>query len=271
MNTGDSDPTFIETNIPWVMRNMGDDRQQAYLLVDYLYRKLNVKKVGVIRSSNRYGRFGIREFNDGSRRLGRPVPIEMAYKLGQDDYSLHLERIKKADVEAVVHWGDAAEGAQILNQMRKMGMDQPFFASDRCLSEEFVNAAGTNAEGVICGFPWNPDRDDPNLTSFRERFRKRFGTEPDTYSAHAFDGMNMLSWAIQVAGLNRAKIRDVVAYLPGAWPGITGDIVMSACLDDVGDVYLGKRENGRWKYYSRADLGIPRGYIPPRDRISRTQ
>jgi len=269
MNTGDTDPTFIETNIPWVFRDIGDDRQQAYLLVDYVYRKLNLKRVGVIRSSNRYGRFGIREFNDGSRRLSRPVPVEMAYRVGQTDFSLELERLRKADVDAVVHWGDAAEGALILNQMRKMGMAQPFFACDRCLSEEFVKLAGPNAEGVVCSYPWNPSRQDPNLTGFRERFTRRFGTEPNTYAAHAFDGMNMLIWATQVAGLNRAKIRDVLAYLPAPWPGVTGEIVLSACLDDVGDVYLGKYEKGKWQFFSRQDLGIPRGYIPPRDRVSR--
>ena len=42
MNSGDTDPTFIETNIPWVFRCIGDDRQQCYLLADYLYRKLNL-------------------------------------------------------------------------------------------------------------------------------------------------------------------------------------------------------------------------------------
>ena len=61
MNSGDTDPTFIETNIPWVMRCIGDDRQQVYLLADYLYRKLNYRNVGIVRASNRYGRFGIRE------------------------------------------------------------------------------------------------------------------------------------------------------------------------------------------------------------------
>jgi branched-chain amino acid transport system substrate-binding protein len=269
MNTGDTDPTFIETNIPWVFRNIGDDRQQAYMLVDYIYRKFNMKRVGVIRSSNRYGRFGIREFNDGSRRLGCPVPVEMAYQVGQTDFSLELERLRKADVEAIVHWGDAAEGGLILNEMRKTGMAQPFFACDRCLSDEFLKLAGPNAEGVVCSYPWNPTRQDPNPAGFRERFRKRFGTEPDTYAAHAFDGMNMLIWATQVAGLNRAKIRDVLAYLPAPWPGVTGDIVLSACLNDVGDVYLGKFEKGKWHYFSRRDLGIPRGYIPPRDRVSR--
>ncbi len=93
--------------------------------------------------------------------------------------------------------------------------------------------------------------------------------EPETYAAHAYDGMNMLIWAIQVAGLNRAKIRDVIAYLPHPWPGVTGDIVFSACLDDVGDTTLATYRNGQWSYATRQTLGIPRGYIPPRDRLNR--
>ena len=75
-----------------------------------------------------------------------------------------------------------------------------------------MKIAGPNAEGVVCAYPWNPDRKDPKLDAFREAFRKRFDEEPETYAAHAYDGMNMLIWAIQIAGLNRAKIRDVLAY-----------------------------------------------------------
>ena len=101
MNSGDTDPTFIETNIPWVARCIGDDRQQGYLLVDYMYRKLGFKRVGIIRASNRYGRFGVREVRDGSRRRGRPVPVEMAYALGIADFSLHLDRLNQANVEAI--------------------------------------------------------------------------------------------------------------------------------------------------------------------------
>ena len=43
---------------------------------------MNYKRVAIIRASNRYGRFGVREIRDGSRRLGRPIVIEMAYKVG---------------------------------------------------------------------------------------------------------------------------------------------------------------------------------------------
>jgi branched-chain amino acid transport system substrate-binding protein len=262
MNSGDTDPTFIETNIPWVIRCIGDDRQQGYLLVDYMYRRMGYQRVGIIRASNRYGRFGIREINDGSRRLEHPIVLEMAYTLGTTDFSLQLERLKRENLDAVVHWGDAKDGAAILNQMRAMGMQQPYLACDRCVSEEFVEIAGAHAEGVVCGFPWDPTSADARLEQFRRDFRTRFGEEPETYAAHAYDGMNLLIWAIETAGLNRARIRDVLATRTTPWKGVTGDIVFGACLDDIGDVYLARREGGKWVYYSRDDLKIPRGYIP---------
>ena len=264
MNSGDTDPTFIETNIPWVMRCIGDDRQMGYLLIDYMIHKMDHKRIGIIRSSNRYGRFGVREVRDSARRLKRPVIIEMAYRVGSADFTLQLDRLKAANLDAVVHWGDAAEGALILNQMRKMGMKQPFYGCDRTVSDEFVQAAGANADGIIAGFPWNPDRQDPKFLAFRERFKRRFGEEPETYAAHGYDGMNMLIWATQNAGLNRAKIRDVLAYQTKPFPGVTGDIPLSGALDDIGEVFLARFESGRWKYHSREDLQVPKPAIPRR-------
>jgi branched-chain amino acid transport system substrate-binding protein len=262
INSGDTDPTFIETNIPWVMRCIGDDRQMGYLLTDYLFRKMDCSRIAIIRASNRYGRFGVREIRDSARRMGRPIVVEMAYRVGGDDFSLQIERLRDAQPDAVVHWGDAREAALILNQMRAMGMNQPYFCSDRAVSEEFAKLAGPHAEGIIAGFPWNPERQDLRYQAFQAAFRKRFGEEPETYAAHGYDGMNLLIWAIQNAGLNRAKIRDVLAYRNEPWPGVTGDIPFSAALDDIGEVFLARYEGSRWRYYSREELKVPKGTIP---------
>jgi branched-chain amino acid transport system substrate-binding protein len=193
----------------------------------------------------------------------------MAYRVGIEDFSLQLERIKDSNVDAIVHWGDAIDGARILNQMREMGMDQPYFACDRCVSKEFLDIAGENAEGVVCGYPWDPTRNDPLLLDFRRAYVERFGEEPETYAAHGYDGMNMIIDAIQIAGLNRAKIRDVIAHRPGSFRGVTGEIPLSAALDDLGTVYLARVENGKFRFYSREDWDIPQGYVHPRDRVSR--
>ena len=264
VNTGDTDPTFVETNIPWVARCIGDDRQMGYLLLDYAFRKCGYTRVAIMRSSNRYGRFGVREIRDGARRLGHPVLVEVAYKVGATDFSLQLERVKAVNPHVVVHWGDGEDGARILNQMRAMGMDQPFLACDRCASDAFLEIAGDNAEGVVCGYPWDPTREDPKLAAFREAFRGRFDAEPDTYAAHGYDGMNMLIWAVQHAGLNRAKIRDLIAHRPTPFPGVTGAIPLSAVLDDLGEVFFAKVENGKFNYYAREDWGVPRGRKAPK-------
>ena len=64
------------------------------------------------------------------------MPIEMAYKVGQKDFRLEVERVKNAKPDAVVHWGNAVEGALILNTMREMGMTQPFYGCDRTVSDD---------------------------------------------------------------------------------------------------------------------------------------
>ncbi len=271
LTSGDTDPTYIETNIPWVLRCIGDDRQMNYLITDYLFRKMNYTRVAILRASNRYGRFGVREIRDSSRRLGHPVLIEMAYKVGVTNFSVQLDRVEEAKPEVIVHWGDAEDAANVLNALRARGMKQPFFTSDRAVSDEFLKIAGSNAEGVICGFPWNPTRQDPKLEAFRAAFRQRFGVEAETYAAHAYDGMNMFIWAIQTAGLNRAKIRDILAHRPDPFPGVTGDIPLSAVLDDDGDVFLAIREGGQWRYRSREDLGIPRGQVIEKMRADRQE
>lgn len=269
MTPGDLDPTYIETNIPWVMRCIGDDRQLNYILVDYAMRKMGYKRPCIIRASSRYGRFGVREIRDSCRRLGTPSVIEMAFKDGATNFDMQLDRIAEYQPDVIFAWGNGPDTARVLNAVRARGWKQPFLTCDRAVSDEFVQIAGANAEGVICGYPWNPERQDPKLDAFRAAFKARWGVEPDTYAAHAYDGTNMLLWAIQTVGLNRAKIRDVLAYRSEPFDGVTGLIPFSSALDDAGDVFLAIRENGKWVYHSREELGISRGKVIEQTRRDR--
>jgi len=81
----------------------------------------------------------------------------------------------------------------------------------------------------------------------------------------------MIIWAIQTAGLNRARIRDVLAYRPDPFPGVTSDIPLSSALDDGGDVFLAFREQGRWVFHSREDPDMPRGKVIEKPRAERQQ
>src|SRR5665647_126955 len=177
MNTGDPDPTFTETNIPWVVRVIPDDRQSGYALVDYAFKKKGHSRVAVIRANNRYGRVGILHFSRSATRIGFPIIIEERFSDGETDFKAQLERIKKTSPDAIVLWGNAKESALILKQIRDLGMQQPVYGSDRMVNPEFLSIAGTLAEGIVTTCQYNPDADYPKLKAFKSAYLKRFGQE----------------------------------------------------------------------------------------------
>jgi len=250
VNTGDPDPTFTETNIPWTIRVISDDRQSGYALASYIFEKMEHERVAVIRANTRYGRVGIMEYSGVAVRLGHPMMIEERFNDGETDFKMQLENIKKVSPDAILIWGNAKESALILRQIRKLGMKQPVYGSDRVVSEEFLKIAGKDAEGIVSTCQYNPNADIPGLKSFQADYFKRFGIQPDVFAAHAYDGMNLIIKAIHKEGLNRVLIRDVLTDLKTfqGYQGVTGKIILDGSWNDIGDIWLTKVQNGKFKY-----------------------
>lgn len=253
MNTGDTDPTFVETRIPWAFRNITDDRQMCYLLADFAFKKLNLKRFAALRGSNRYGRMNIDEFRDAATRLGFPFLAEMQYDVGDTDFSLQLRRIKNLNPDGVITIGDSYESALILKQMRDMGMDQWFFGSDRMVTQEFIDIVGENHGHVAAGYPFDPTSEDSLYQQFIKDFYERFGEYPETYAAHGYDGMTMLIKAIEDAGLNRALIRDeLVAMTP--FHGVTGNKEHDATFGNRSPASIAILKRGKFQFYTQDEI-----------------
>ena len=250
INTGDPDPTFTETAIPWVIRTIPDDRQSSYVLVDYIFKKEGYTRVAVIRANNRYGRVGILHFTRSATRVGFPLIIEERFNDGETDFKEQLGRIKKTSPDAIMIWGNAKESALILQQIRGIGMNQPVFGSDRMVNPEFLQIAGKLADGIITTCQYNPDADIPKLKAFKINYLKRFGQQPDVFAAHAYDGMNIIIEAIQKAGLNRALIRDLLTDMKTfqGYQGVTGKIIFDATWNNIRPIFMAKVNNGKFEF-----------------------
>lgn len=255
MNTGDTDPTFIETSIPWVFRCITDDRQMCYLLADYVFKQLKLTRVAALRAGNRYGRMSIDEFRDAAKRLGHPFLEELQYPLGTDDMRSQLKRLQTLNPEAIITYGDARESALLLKQMREMGMEQWLIGSDRMVSDEFFELAGDAVKKgkVAAGFPFDPTRDDPKWTQFQQEFQAQFNAAPGHFAAHSYDGMNMVIDAINKAGLNRALIRDALAETK-SYDGVTGHKIFDAVFTDRSPAALALLENGKFEIYTQDEV-----------------
>ena len=250
VNTGDPDPTLTETRIPWIIRNIGDDRQSSYALANEIYLIRGYKHVAVLRTNVRYGRVGVKEFSDASKRLGHPLLFELQFSEGDTSFTDQLQRIANTPAEAIMIWGNAKETAAILKQIRALGMSHAVFGSDRLVSNEFLTLAGNHAEGVISTYPYNPKLNEPYLQQFNKNYLSRFGIEPDVFAAHAYDGMNLIIEAINRVGLNRTRIRDILTDLETfqGYQGVTGKLVLDATWNDIGDIWMTEIKNGEFVY-----------------------
>lgn len=250
VNTGDPDPTFTETNIPWVIRVIPDDRQCSYQLVNRIFMEKKHSRVAVIRVNNRYGRVGILHFTRSATRVGFPLVIEERFNDGETNFKEQLTHIKETNPDAVVIWGNARESALILKQMRDMGMNQPVFASDRIVNPEFLKIAGKLADGVVTTCQYDPDADNQKLKTFKANYEKKFGQEPDVFAAFAYDGMNITIDAIEKAGLNRVLIRDVLTDMKTfqGYEGVTGKIIFDATWNNIKPIFMAEVKNGKFVF-----------------------
>ncbi len=247
VNSGTTDPTLTETNIPWVIRCVADDRQQNYALALHMFREKGFKNVAVFRANNRYGRVGSKEFVDAARRLGHPIQLHLRYQPGDTAVTEQLLRIKNSSAEAVLIWGNDDEAALIVNRMKELGMKQQVFGCDRIISKRFLEMTGKNAEGIVATSLSNPDSKEPDYLAFVKLYEQKYGEKPGVFAAHAWDGMNILFQSIDKAGLNKALIRDELTSI-GKYEGVTGEIIFDATWNDVGQIWMAEVKNGKYVF-----------------------
>ncbi len=247
VNSASTDPTIPETYVPWYFTDLQDDRVQGLTLARRIFTELGLKRVALLRVNSRYGRFGVLKFRDASRRLGHPVVIEQKFLPGDTDFTRELKIIQSSRADAIVLWADEIPAANILKQMKALGMKQRVFGSYRTLGPELLAQAGDAAEGFEAVFPYDPTRNDPKWLDFNSRFETRFHEKPEQFASLAYDAMNVLLDSICKAGLNRARIHDALADI-AEYDGVTGHMIFDPNQKNVAHLYLGTVHDGAISY-----------------------
>ncbi len=247
VNSAATDPTIPETIIPWYMTNLQDDRVQGYTLARHIYTELGLKRIALLRVNERYGRFGVGKFRDASRRLGHPVVIEQKFMPPDKDFRRQLRVIADSRVDGIVLWTDQAQTAEILKEMKELGMKQRVFGSHRTIGDELLQKAGPLAEGFEAVFPYDANRDDQRWKEFNTNFEAKYHEKADQFAALAYDQMKILLDAICRAGLNRGRIRDTL-YGMESYDGVTGHMVFDPNAKNVSPMFLASVKDGKIEY-----------------------
>ena len=201
------------TGPEWTVMNRTPlaDKLQADVDADYIYNDLGVTSIALIHDSTDYG-LGLAELVRGSfEALGGTVTSINGHQVGDTDFRTTLTTIGTEGAGLIFFGGYATEAGLIAAQRSDAGIaDVLFMSGDGALTQQYIDAAGTAAEGTYI------------TTGVGD-------TDPDAVAE--FDAKYLATFGIAVAGPYHLNAYDAVLM-------ITGGIASVAQTDDAGEGYL---------------------------------
>lgn len=185
---------------PNFYRTIASDDAQARLEVDFAIGVLKVKKIAVLHDKGDYGK-GLAEYAKKFIEASRKATVVLFEGVtpGAVDYSAVVQKIRRADAEAVIYGGYHPEAASIVSQMRKKNMKTIFISDDGVKDDTFIKVAQKYAEGVYATGPKDTTKN-PLAIAAIEGHKKAYGADPGAFFLNAIAAAQAILNAVQKAG-----------------------------------------------------------------------
>jgi ABC-type branched-chain amino acid transport systems, periplasmic component len=225
------------------------DSFQGNVMAKFARESLKLSRTAILSSASSAQSVGLAKiFRERFTALGGTIVLEQKYSEGDKDFRAQLTAIRAAGVEGIFVPGYYAEAALICKQARDLGITAPLFGIDGWESAELVNIGGDAVEGSYFSTHFSPESDAPDVRSFNERFRARWGTGTDALSALGYDSAKLLIDALRRAGTtDGAKLRDALAATKD-FKGVTGTIAFDAQRNPTKSAVVLQVRNGQFTF-----------------------
>lgn len=254
-------------------RVVAPDSLQPPAGADYMYDTLHARKIYVLDDTGGRGKafadIVIRRFReDGGTVLGHE-----SLQSDAQNYQTILKRIIETKPDALYFGGGdvaATRPGLIRKQMADMGFNVPFVGGSDLITPDFLEDAGTTAQGIYGTVPGAKALVLPTAQQFLSDFKARFGKQLTIeggylsteggyfYAPFAYDAANIIIAAMKRAQApDRESVRQQIAATKN-YPGVLG----ATSFNENGDttvrwVSIYKVVNGAWTWFDQINYQGP--------------
>jgi len=222
-----SSPKLTGIN-PYFFRMAVQDDQVGGLIGELVVKVLKAKKVAIMYPNNDYGKGLSAAIENKVKELGGTVLANIPYLATDKDFQAQLTEIKAKNPEAIALAGTYTDSALITKQAREMGITVPMAGGTGPNSPKFIEIAGKAAEGFVFLGVFLPDNPDPKVQDFVQKYKSKFGLEPDQFAALAYDQMYVIADALKrVEGGKVTRENLTKALRSTNYQGITGKVTFN--------------------------------------------
>ncbi|MBY0120425.1 ABC transporter substrate-binding protein [Bacillus sp. S/N-304-OC-R1] len=219
----------------YVFRNSIPEALAIPASINKAVEKYDVKKVAILYGNDDvFTKSGFDTMEKVAKDMGLEILAIETFQKGQADYNAQLTKIKGLNPDLILCSALYNEGAVIMDQARKMGIDVPFVGGNGFNSPQVIEIAGKAANGLIVATPWFGEKDDPKVQDFNKKYEAEYKKKPDQFAAQAYDALYIVAEALKNAGeADRDKLKDALLEIKDL-EGILGKF----SFDKDGDVVM---------------------------------
>jgi len=182
---------------------------------------------------------------------GGQIVAEQSYSSGDKDFRAPLTSIKGANPDVVFIPGYYTEVSLIVRQARELGLNVPLLGGDGWDSDELTKGAEKVFENTYFSNHFAKEDPDPAVRSFVDKYKKKYGKDPDAMAALGYDAALILADAIKRAGsTDHQKVRDAIAQTKD-FQGVTGKITIDPNRNASKPLTILKIVNGQFQFAQR--------------------
>lgn len=245
------------------------DPFQGTVMAKFARDSLGLSRVAILKDVRNDYSVGLAEFfTQAFTQMGGTIVAEQAYSAGDQDFRAQLTTLRNRNPQAIFVPGYYTEAGLIARQARELGYTAPLLGGDGWESEQLLEIGGEALNGAYYSNHFANDNPDPALQDFLEKYRTRFGSDPDAIGGLAYDAAKVLFMHLQnmaseepevFAGLSSsragtperqaamANLRDRIASTTN-YSGITGNITLDQNRNASKSAVVIEIEDGRKKY-----------------------
>lgn len=206
--------------------------------VKMLVDRMGMKKIAIVYFKDDWGLITNQMVSTRLKEMGVSVVLSEAMIPETRDFRPLVTKIKASGADGVFLASHYAESALFMQQLRQADPALRVAATDTLNDPKFIELAGPAAEGVVMPTPFLPEA--PEAKAFSAAYQKRFGKEPNYYSAFTYDAMIIATKAMEALvakgqPIAREALRDQIANAPPL-DGVSGKLKYEGSGD------LGARE-----------------------------
>lgn len=189
---------------PNFFRTIAHDAAQANLQVNFAVNNLKIKKAAVIHDKGTYGK-GLAELvKAGLEKNKVKVVMFEGITPGAVSYSALVSKIKRNKITskrntAVFFGGYHPEASKIVTEARKKRSNANFISGDGVKDPSFLKIAGRYALDYYVSAPTDVTKV-PMARRVSRAYKKRFGSDPGTFSLQGYSALLAIANAIEKSG-----------------------------------------------------------------------